>query len=61
MKESGFSAFCKKVPKCESQTSSGEVADLSDFVGKTICEGESAWLLVLRLPVDCSKQVALCL
>ena len=34
MKESGFSAFCKEVPKCESQTSSGEVADLSDYAGK---------------------------
>ena len=43
-----FSAFCKKVPKCESQTSSGEVADLSDYAGKTIREGESAWPLVLR-------------
>ena len=43
-----FSAFCKKVPKCESQTSSGEVADLSDSAGKTIREGESAWPLVLR-------------
>ena len=41
-KGSGFSAFCKKVPKCESQTSSGEVADLSDYAGKTIREGESA-------------------
>ena len=38
----------KKVPKCESQTSSGEVADLSDYTGKTIREGESAWPLVLR-------------
>ena len=37
-KGSGFSAFCKKVPKCESQTSSGEVADLSDYAGKTIHE-----------------------
>ena len=36
---SGFSAFCKKVPKGESQTSSGEVADLSDYAGKTIREG----------------------
>ena len=35
-KGSGFSAFCKKVPKCESQTSSGEMADLSDYAGKTI-------------------------
>ena len=35
-KGSGFSAFCKKVPKCESQASSGEVADLSDYAGKTI-------------------------
>ena len=34
-KGSGFSAFCKKVPECESQTSSGEVADLSDYAGKT--------------------------
>ena len=40
-KGSGFSAFCKKVPECESQTSSGEVADLSDYAGKTIHEGES--------------------
>ena len=47
-KGSGFSAFCKKVPKCESQTSSGEVADLSDYAGKTLREGESAWPLVLR-------------
>ena len=47
-KGSGFSAFCKKVPECESQTSSGEVADLSDYAGKTIHEGESAWPLVLR-------------
>ena len=30
-----FSAFCKKIPKCESQTSSGEVADLSDYAGVT--------------------------
>ena len=44
-KGSGFSAFCKKVPKCENQTSSGEVADLSDYAGKTIREGESAWPL----------------
>ena len=50
-KGSGFSTFCKKVPKCESQTSSGEVADLSDYAGKTIREGESAWPLVL-----CSTQ-----
>ena len=35
-KGSGFSAFCKKVPKCESQTSSGEMADLSDYASKTI-------------------------
>ena len=41
-KGSGFSAFCKGVPECESQTSSGEVADLSDYAGKTIHEGESA-------------------
>ena len=44
-----FSAFCKKVPKCENRTSSGEVEDLSDYAGKTICEGESAWPPVLPL------------
>ena len=44
-KGSGFSTL---VPECESQTSRGEVADLSDYAGKTIREGESAWPLVLR-------------
>ena len=43
-----FLRIFKKVPKCESQTSSGEVADLSDYAGKTIREGESARPLVLR-------------
>ena len=47
-KGSRYSTFCKKVPKCESQTSSGEVVNWSDYTGKTIREGESAWPLVLR-------------
>ena len=42
MKGSGFSAFCKEVPAGESEASSGEEADLSDYAGKTIREGESA-------------------
>ena len=51
-KGSGFSAFCKKVPKCESQTSSGEVADLSDYAGKTIREGESNFIADHHQNVD---------
>ena len=43
-----LSTFCKKVPKCEIKTNSGEEADLSYYDGKTTHEGQSAWLQVLR-------------